>query len=125
MVTTQFSDTQWNQIMEAWRIFDTDGDGLVTVEDLRTLMLSFGYDHSEKVMDSDSVLIPPIQLKFRLKEYRMSRRSISQAAINFPQLSVRYHANRLSTSSTQELAAYLDDLPICVEGDRYNAHPIG
>mmetsp|Transcript_19213 Transcript_19213/g.40400 ORF Transcript_19213/g.40400 Transcript_19213/m.40400 type:complete len:254 (-) Transcript_19213:129-890(-) len=65
MVTTQFSDTQWNQIMEAWRIFDTDGDGLVTVQDLRTLMLSFGYDHSEK-----------------------------------------------------ELAAYLDDLPICVEGDR-------
>ena len=49
MVTTRFSDTQWNQIVEAWRIFDTDGDGLVGVQDLRTLMLSFGYDHSEKV----------------------------------------------------------------------------
>ena len=52
MVTTRFSDTQWNQIMEAWRIFDTDGDGLVTVQDLRTLMLSFGYDHSEKASKS-------------------------------------------------------------------------
>jgi Ca2+-binding EF-hand superfamily protein len=49
MVTTRFSDTQWNQIVEAWRIFDTDSDGLVGVNDLRTLLLSFGYDHSEKV----------------------------------------------------------------------------
>ncbi len=54
MVTTRFSDTQWNQIMEAWRIFDTDGDGLVTAQDLRTLMLSFGYDHSEKVITDSS-----------------------------------------------------------------------
>ena len=35
--------------MEAWRIFDTDSDGLITAKDLPTLMLSFGYDHSEAV----------------------------------------------------------------------------
>ena len=35
--------------MEAWRIFDTDSDGFITAKDLRTLMLSFGYDHSEAV----------------------------------------------------------------------------
>jgi hypothetical protein len=112
MVTTQFSDTQWNQIMEAWRIFDTDGDGLVTVQDLRTLMLSFGYDHSEKASDFYSLL---------MHNNTPSQKSTlnSDAITGFELLQSNQFVFLLAKSPSQELSAYLDDLPICVEGDRY------
>lgn len=48
MSTAPLSEEQWLHIKEAWRIFDTDGDGLITPSDLRLLLQSFGYEHSEE-----------------------------------------------------------------------------
>lgn len=49
MSSAPISQDQWDHMLEAWRIFDTDGDGLVTSEDLKTVLLSFGYEHSIEV----------------------------------------------------------------------------
>ena len=46
MSLTALTDEQYGHIQEAWRLFDTDGDGLVTPKDLQKLMCSFGYEHS-------------------------------------------------------------------------------
>mmetsp|Transcript_33322 Transcript_33322/g.78037 ORF Transcript_33322/g.78037 Transcript_33322/m.78037 type:complete len:264 (+) Transcript_33322:3-794(+) len=45
-MSAPITDDQWQHMLEAWRIFDTDADGLITATDLRTVLLSFGYDHS-------------------------------------------------------------------------------
>mmetsp|Transcript_30076 Transcript_30076/g.58764 ORF Transcript_30076/g.58764 Transcript_30076/m.58764 type:complete len:265 (+) Transcript_30076:18-812(+) len=50
-MSTPISDDQWDHMLEAWRIFDADCDGLVTAHDLRTVLLSFGYDHSEEELE--------------------------------------------------------------------------
>ena len=47
-MTYPLEDEPWQQMQEAFRIFDTDGDGLVTASDLRVLMLTYGMDHSEE-----------------------------------------------------------------------------
>lgn len=49
MASAPISDDQWEHMLEAWRIFDTDGDGMITSADLKTVLLSFGYDHSIEV----------------------------------------------------------------------------
>jgi len=46
MSLTALTDEQYDHIEEAWRLFDTDGDGLVTPKDLQKLMRSFGYEHT-------------------------------------------------------------------------------
>ena len=46
MSLTPLTDEQFAHIQEAWRLFDTDSDGLVTPKDLQTLLRSFGYEHS-------------------------------------------------------------------------------
>lgn len=46
MSLTPLTDDQFAHIQEAWRLFDTDSDGLVTPKDLQTLLRSFGYEHS-------------------------------------------------------------------------------
>lgn len=40
------TDEQYAHINEAWRLFDTDEDGLITPQDLQRLLLSFGYRHT-------------------------------------------------------------------------------
>eukprot|EP00961_Rhodomonas_salina_P057738 775987-Rhodomonas_salina.5 len=94
MSTAPLSEEQWLHIKEAWRIFDTDGDGLITPSDLRLLLQSFGYEHSEEV--------PAVPLQ---KQYSV-------------QTSLR--ADKCSDLSLdkQELGVYLDDLPLCLEKDR-------
>ena len=46
MSLTALTDEQYDHIEEAWLLFDTDGDGLVTPKDLQKLMRSFGYEHT-------------------------------------------------------------------------------
>jgi hypothetical protein len=46
------TDVQWEHLDEAWRIFDTDADGLVTAGDLRLLLLTYGFEHSEAELAS-------------------------------------------------------------------------
>lgn len=48
MSMAPIGEEQWLHIKEAWRIFDTDNDGKITTGDLRRLMLSFGYNHTEE-----------------------------------------------------------------------------
>ena len=52
MSLTPLEEDQFAHFEEAWRLFDTDGDGLVTPKDLQALLRSFGYEHS-------LVIIPP------------------------------------------------------------------
>jgi len=40
------TDEQYAHLHEAWRLFDTDEDGLVTPKDLQRLLRSFGYEHT-------------------------------------------------------------------------------
>ena len=47
MTTVSPTDVQWEQLNEAWRIFDTDQEGLVTSGDLRLLLRTYGFEHSE------------------------------------------------------------------------------
>jgi Ca2+-binding EF-hand superfamily protein len=46
-MTYPLTDVQWDQISEAFRIFDTDADGLVTARDLKLLLTTYGFEHSE------------------------------------------------------------------------------
>jgi hypothetical protein len=46
MSLTPLTHDQFLHLHEAWRLFDTDCDGLVTPKDLQTLLRSFGYEHS-------------------------------------------------------------------------------
>ena len=46
MTLTPLTDEQFAHFEEAWRLFDTDGDGLVTPKDLQAILRSFGYEHS-------------------------------------------------------------------------------
>mmetsp|Transcript_18447 Transcript_18447/g.45294 ORF Transcript_18447/g.45294 Transcript_18447/m.45294 type:complete len:264 (+) Transcript_18447:124-915(+) len=47
MAFAPVSNDQWDHILEAWRMFDTDADGVITARDLRKVLLSFGYEHDE------------------------------------------------------------------------------
>ena len=46
MSLTALTPDQYAHFQEAWRLFDTDGDGLVTPTDMQKLLRSFGYEHS-------------------------------------------------------------------------------
>jgi len=46
MSLTPLTDDQYAHVEEAWRLFDTDGDGLVTPKDLQAILRTFGYEHS-------------------------------------------------------------------------------
>jgi hypothetical protein len=46
MSLVALTDEQYAHIREAWRIFDTDEDGLITPKDLQRLLLSFGFQHT-------------------------------------------------------------------------------
>lgn len=46
MTLVALTDEQYAHIHEAWRLFDTDEDGLITPKDLQRLLLSFGYQHT-------------------------------------------------------------------------------
>ena len=63
MSSAPISQDQWDHMLEAWRIFDTDGDGLVTSADLQTVLLSFGYEHSIEVRLPPPPPPPPHQSK--------------------------------------------------------------
>lgn len=46
-MVTRLTDEQMAHVREAFRVCDTDGDGLVTASDLRLFLLSFGRDYTE------------------------------------------------------------------------------
>lgn len=55
MSLTPLDEDQFAHFEEAWRLFDTDGDGLVTPKDLQALLRSFGYEHSLVIIPAPSL----------------------------------------------------------------------
>ena len=47
LMTAPLTDVQWAQLQEAWRVVDSDADGLITAGDLQLLLQTHGFDHSE------------------------------------------------------------------------------
>jgi len=96
MSLTALTDEQYAHMKEAWRLFDTDGDGIVTPQDLQKILRSFGYEHS--------LVRSP-----RLCHLEARPRAFSSVAD-----AVCQRFDRLQ----EELEVFFDDLPVCVEKDR-------
>jgi Ca2+-binding EF-hand superfamily protein len=70
-MTFKLSQEQYDHFQEAWRVFDVDGDGLITAGDLRLVLQSFGREYGEEELENFLTRLP---VNFE-----------SDGAIDFPQ----------------------------------------
>ena len=96
MSSAPISQDQWDHMLETWRIFDADGDGLITSHDLKTVLLSFGYEHSIEVSSGCCRVEVTAGMVFGC---------------------VAFHQLVSDQKMPQDLDEYLDKLPLCVERD--------